>query len=191
MEHVMTAVTVASGCGRYKCSCGWESPVSCDGDQNPNRAYEEQLRHLAQAGLVVDSARSGKPREQQGVERGLASFMGRAAEWSDRVFGEGPRTQRLCNYIRRELAEVEANPMDAVEWVDVIMLAMDGFRRVYQAQSSGGSPEEAASCLMEELDSKLAACELREWNIPESEDDPVEHVRNSPIPSSSSGSCGG
>ena len=61
MKHVMTAVTVASGCGRYKCSCGWQSQVSCDGDQDPNRAYDQQLRHLAQAGLVVDSARSGKP----------------------------------------------------------------------------------------------------------------------------------
>lgn len=48
-DHAIEPISVASGCGYYRCSCGWRSQVSCDGDQDPNKAYDQQVDHLREA----------------------------------------------------------------------------------------------------------------------------------------------
>jgi hypothetical protein len=52
-----------------------------------------------------------------------------ARAWSDETFGPGPRTAGVVDHIRRELVEVEADPLDLGEWVDVIILGIDGATR--------------------------------------------------------------
>jgi hypothetical protein len=65
----------------------------------------------------------------------LVEYIGRQIEWSSRTFGPGPRTAGLLAHIRSELNEIEAEPADVTEWIDVIILAIDG------AWRAGHSPE--------------------------------------------------
>ena len=51
--------------------------------------------------------------------------------WSDETFGPGERRDGIIDHLKKELVEVETAPTGngLSEWVDVIMLAMDGARR--------------------------------------------------------------
>lgn len=49
--------------------------------------------------------------------------------WSDETFGPGERVAGVLDHIRKELVEVEADPNDLTEWVDVMILALDGATR--------------------------------------------------------------
>jgi hypothetical protein len=88
-------------------------------------------------------------------------------KWSLETFGPGMRTEGICNHIRKELLEIEANPTDLMEWVDVILLAMDG------ASRAGYSGEE----IVQALQDKQKVNETRTWpeNTPEGE--PSEHIQ--------------
>jgi hypothetical protein len=85
------------------------------------------------------------------------------------TFGPGPRTRGIANHIRKELAEIEAQPDDLFEWVDVLILAFDG------AWRAGWEPHQIIAAIK----AKQSANERRVWpdwrNL--SEDDAIEHVR--------------
>jgi uncharacterized NAD(P)/FAD-binding protein YdhS len=49
------------------------------------------------------------------------------------------RTGGVIDHIRKELREIEADPHDLSEWVDVVILAMDGFWR-HGGKASGLLP---------------------------------------------------
>lgn len=61
--------------------------------------------------------------------RGFAAFFDAKAKWSAETFGPGQGAAGVLDHIRKELAEVEREPGDLAEWVDIILLAMDGARR--------------------------------------------------------------
>ncbi len=90
--------------------------------------------------------------------------------WSRATFGPGRRTAGVIAHIRKELLEVEADPTDLREWVDVIILAFDG------AWRSGHHPEQIIAAVKE----KQALNEARSW--PDwrecSEDQVIEHDRS-------------
>ena len=75
----------------------------------------------------------------------------------------------MLAHIRKELAEIEADPTDATEWADLIILALDGAAR------AGIGPES----MIEAILAKHERNKSRTW--PDwrgrSEDDPIEHVR--------------
>lgn len=56
----------------------------------------------------------------------LVAHLGRQRAFSERTFGPGARTRGVVDHIRKELAEIEADPTDVMEWVDVVILAFDG-----------------------------------------------------------------
>lgn len=58
--------------------------------------------------------------------RGLAEFFDSKAMWSRQTFGPGDRYKGVIKHIRKELEEIEEKPDDLEEWVDVVLLAMDG-----------------------------------------------------------------
>jgi hypothetical protein len=93
----------------------------------------------------------------------------RQRAWSLATFGPGPRTRGIANHIRKELAEIEAQPDDLFEWVDVLILAFDG------AWRAGWEPHQIIAAIK----AKQSANERRSWpdwrNL--SEDDAIEHVR--------------
>lgn len=99
----------------------------------------------------------------------LVAHLRRQREFSERTFGPGPRAAGVIAHIRRELVEIEANPGDVTEWIDVVLLAFDG------AWRAGFSPEQIA----EALTAKQAKNETRDW--PDwraaDPDQPIEHVR--------------
>jgi hypothetical protein len=99
----------------------------------------------------------------------LIKHLERQREFSERTFGPGMRTQGVCDHIRKELLEVEASPNDLREWVDLVLLALDG------AWRAGYTPTE----ICEAIGAKQRANEKRHW--PDWRDaDPnkaIEHVR--------------
>ena len=74
-------------------------------------------------------------------------------EWSIKTFGPGERSQGIVDHIRKELDEIETSPFDLTEWIDVVILALDG------AWRAGYSPDEIIAALV----AKQAKNESRKW----------------------------
>ncbi|MFZ2541677.1 MAG: dATP/dGTP pyrophosphohydrolase domain-containing protein [Gallionella sp.] len=83
----------------------------------------------------------------------LVGHLRHQAEWSERTFGPGGRVQGVCDHIRKELIEVEAEDGPLAEWVDVIILGLDG------AWRSGATPEQIVAAIA----AKQAKNEARRW----------------------------
>jgi type II secretory pathway component PulJ len=101
----------------------------------------------------------------------LWKFIHRQHRWSRATFGPRKTTKSITNHIRKELLEIEAHPSDLGEWIDVIILALDGAWRTGKT----------ASEIVQALDAKLAINESRQWpNWRRAElgsEEPVEHIR--------------
>jgi hypothetical protein len=102
----------------------------------------------------------------------LWAHLHRQLHWSRRTFGPGPRTSGLIDHIRKELIEIEADPTDLREWIDVIILGFDG------AWRSGATPSQIIDALL----TTQARNEERMW--PDwrtaDPDKAIEHVRDMP-----------
>jgi hypothetical protein len=96
--------------------------------------------------------------------------------WSGITFGEGPRTEGLLKHIAKECLEVhQAIPDNLEEWVDIIILAIDGATRsVYK-----DDPLKAAQTVAWYLRRKLEKNEKRKWPPlgQKSQDEPIEHIK--------------
>ena len=77
----------------------------------------------------------------------------RQRDFSERTFGPGSRTSGVCDHIRKELEEIEAAPQDLEEWIDVVILALDG------AWRTGATPEQ----IVAQLVAKQTKNEGRRW----------------------------
>ncbi|WP_236225343.1 dATP/dGTP pyrophosphohydrolase domain-containing protein [Pseudomonas pseudonitroreducens] len=93
----------------------------------------------------------------------------RQREFSERTFGPGARAAGVVDHIRKELREIEGNPGDLSEWIDVAILALDG------AWRSGATPQQIIDALV----AKQAKNEARTWpdwrTVPA--DKAIEHDR--------------
>jgi hypothetical protein len=87
------------------------------------------------------------------VKFDLIAHLYRQREFSLKTFGPGPLTNRLIDHIMKEFIEIMADPLDLKEWVDVIILGMDG------AYRTGATPEQVAY----ELSGKQSRNESRTW----------------------------
>jgi hypothetical protein len=74
-------------------------------------------------------------------------------EWSELTFGPGIRTLAIIDHIKKELKEIEADPVDLKEWIDVIILAFDG------AWRTGATPTQ----IIDALQAKQLKNESRSW----------------------------
>lgn len=99
----------------------------------------------------------------------LKDYLEKQIVWSSNTFGKGKRTLGIIKHIQKELEEIKDNPGDLTEWVDVIILAMDGYWR------HGGRPED----LFADLEAKQSINFKRVYPFPLSEDEPTEHERKS------------
>ena len=99
-----------------------------------------------------------------------AAHLDHQREWSEATFGPGSRLHGVLDHIRKELGEIEADPTDLSEWVDVIILAFDG------AWRAGWEPQE----IINAIKAKQAKNEARTW--PDwrtmSADQAIEHDRS-------------
>jgi hypothetical protein len=83
----------------------------------------------------------------------LIKHLERQREFSERTFGPGRRTAGITDHIKKELVEIHEAPDDLEEWIDVVMLALDGaWRCGYTSQQIAGK-----------LSEKLTKNENREW----------------------------
>jgi hypothetical protein len=74
----------------------------------------------------------------------LIEQLTRQKEFSLRTFGPGDSRERfagLREHIEKELRELESAPYDLEEWIDIILLALDG------AWRTGASPAEIIAML--------------------------------------------
>lgn len=100
----------------------------------------------------------------------LIAHLHRQRIFSLKTFGPGMRTKGLLDHIRKELTEIEQAPGDLYEWVDLVLLALDG------AWRAGYSDEAIATA----IDAKMTRNEARTW--PDwrtaDPDKAIEHVRD-------------
>ena len=103
----------------------------------------------------------------------IIEHLQRQAEWSARTFGPGPRTAGVLDHIRKECNEVAAKPDDLSEWIDIVILALDG------AWRSGATPHQ----IVEALAAKQAKNEARDWPDwrTQSPDKAIEHDRSKDV----------
>jgi len=83
----------------------------------------------------------------------LIAHLRRQCEFSLHTFGPGERTDGLIDHIIKELDEIESDPTDLSEWIDVVILALDGAWRI------GATPEQIVAALV----AKQTKNEAREW----------------------------
>jgi hypothetical protein len=100
----------------------------------------------------------------------LIAHLERQAKFSLETFGPGPRVKMVLDHIRKELIEIEAKPTDLFEWVDVVLLALDG------AWRAGFASKDIAVA----LGGKLAQNEARSWPDwrDQDSDKAIEHTPN-------------
>lgn len=100
----------------------------------------------------------------------LVEHLHRARAFSEKTFGPGARAEGIVAHICKELDEIIAEPTDLEEWIDVMILAMDG------AWRAGYEPEEIVAALV----AKQNKNESRTW--PDwrkfADDQPIEHDRS-------------
>lgn len=98
-----------------------------------------------------------------------ADHIDHQAAWSAATFGPGDRTVGVVDHIRKELREILDAPGDLYEWVDVIILAIDGaWRAGFDGQQ-----------IVEAVKAKQAINEARTWPDwrTQATDAAIEHVR--------------
>lgn len=100
----------------------------------------------------------------------LEAHLERQRAFSEKTFGPGARTQGVIDHIRKELREIEDDPTDIKEWVDVVILAFDG------AWRAGWAPAAIVKAIVE----KQIENEKRTWPDWRTADPnkAIEHVRD-------------
>lgn len=83
----------------------------------------------------------------------LAAHLERQRAFSLKTFGPGTRAAGVIDHIRKELHEIEADPTDVEEWIDVIILAFDG------AWRAGFEPAQIVKAIV----AKQTKNEKRRW----------------------------
>ncbi|OCP12375.1 hypothetical protein BBX50_16400 [Ensifer sp. LC11] len=100
----------------------------------------------------------------------LVTYYARQIEWSRETFGPALRTRGIIDHIRKELREIEQDPRDLSEWIDVVILAMDGFWR------HGGQASDLMPALLGKQKKNMARV-WPDWRSM-SEDQAIEHDRS-------------
>ncbi|MGN7803152.1 dATP/dGTP pyrophosphohydrolase domain-containing protein [Ensifer sp. 22521] len=100
----------------------------------------------------------------------IQTYYERQIEWSRETFGPALRTKGVLDHIRKELGEIEQEPHDLSEWVDVVILAMDGFWR------HGGNAADLLPALLAKQQKNMART-WPDWRSM-SEDRAIEHDRS-------------
>lgn len=121
----------------------------------------------------------------------LEQHLLRQMAFSHATFGPGKRTHGVIDHIKKELDEVAAAALDvtqkqstADEWVDVVILALDGLTRelIFNKEGTRFDPEEAAREAVKRIKAKQTKNEGRVW--PDwrtaDKDKAITHVKQEP-----------
>ena len=103
----------------------------------------------------------------------LVDHLQRQQDFSLRTFGPGKRTAGLIDHIGKELKEIAADPHDLTEWVDVVMLSLDG------AWRAGYEADEICKAIQAKLERNMART-WPDWRTAEP-GKAIEHVRDQAV----------
>jgi hypothetical protein len=111
----------------------------------------------------------------------LKQHLIRQMAFSHATFGPGERTAGVIDHIRKELIEVEEANGESSEWVDVVILALDGLtRRLAYCNGKRRDPHEVAELACRMIESKQTRNEARDW--PDwrtaDKDKAIEHIKD-------------
>lgn len=109
----------------------------------------------------------------------LVQHLIRQMAFSHATFGPGTRTKGVIDHLRKELDEVAAANGDSSEWVDVVILALDGLTRQLAYCAERRDPNEVAETACRMIVGKQSRNERRQWPDwrTQSQDKAIEHVR--------------
>lgn len=110
----------------------------------------------------------------------LKQHLLRQMAFSHSTFGPGTRTDGVVDHIRKELVEVEGALGSADEWVDVVILALDGLtRQIAFCNGQRRDPKAVAEIVCGMIEGKQTRNEARnwpDWRTAE-KNKAIEHVR--------------
>lgn len=89
-------------------------------------------------------------------------------EWALKTFGAGKHTKGLLKHIEKEIEEIRADPTDVEEWIDIIILAMEGAWR-----ATGAYPQRIAA----NFEYKMKKNENRKWPTEFDTNQAIEHLK--------------
>jgi hypothetical protein len=115
---------------------------------------------------------SQQPAQEEAVRFDFEAHLQRQRDFSEHTFGPGRQTKGVVDHIRKELAEIEDDPSDVSEWIDVVILGLDG------AWRTGCSPAQIIDAIV----AKQLKNESRRWPDWRSADPDmaIEHDRSHP-----------
>jgi len=136
-------------------------PPTVDGDGDAGWIiYERQLPFV--------EAAINKALAQRGWD-GFAAFCQRLLDWSKGAHGPAARTKGVLDHMRKELLEIEAQPDDLEEWIDMVLLSING------AMRRGFTPAQIVGGLLAKM-SKNEDRVWPDWRTADP-DKAIEHVR--------------
>lgn len=111
----------------------------------------------------------------------LQQHLIRQMAFSHATFGHGTRTKGVIDHIRKELVEVEESSGSSNEWVDVVLLALDGLtRQLAFINGDRKNPSDVAELACSMIIGKQTRNEARvwpDWRTAPS-DKAIEHVKD-------------
>ncbi len=94
----------------------------------------------------------------------LKQHLIRQMAFSHATFGPGTRTDGVIDHIKKELEEVREGGGDSAEWVDVVILALDGLtRQLSYCNGERATPETVAEIACNMIVGKQGRNEARNW----------------------------
>lgn len=98
-----------------------------------------------------------------------STLLDLVSAWSQTAFGPGLRTESVLQHITKELNEIRQDPDDLEEWIDVILLAING------ASRTGAGGKEIISMLKRKI-RKNCVRKWPDWRDVDP-DQPIEHIK--------------
>lgn len=94
----------------------------------------------------------------------LKQHILRHMAFSHATFGPGERRKGVLDHMRKEIEEVEEGGGDAAEWVDLLMLSLDGLtRRLSYCRGERADPNAVAETACNMISGKQGRNEARTW----------------------------
>lgn len=102
-------------------------------------------------------------------------WLARKIEWSLKTFGPDQRSEGVLQHIEKEIKEVRENPNDILEWIDIVLLALDGAMRcgIGRTGPNGYSAKEISRAMVE----KQRINRERKWGPKPAADEPSFHIK--------------
>lgn len=111
----------------------------------------------------------------------LKQHLLRQMAFSCATYGHGERRKGVIDHIRKELVEIEEANGEAAEWVDVVILALDGLtRRLSYCGASRADPDIVADVVCQMIVGKQTRNEARSWPDYRTadKDKAIEHIKS-------------